>query len=362
MIPVVKPFLPPLEEYIAHLQEIWKTGILTHNGPYVRRLEAELKKVLKFQSENVVAVANGTLAIQLALRAMNIKGEVITSAFSWIATVSAIAWEGCTPVFADVDAENYNLDPDRVRQLITPKTAAIVPVHTFGNPCNVEAFDEISKEYRIPIIYDAAHALGTTFKGKSVLGYGDASAVSLHATKVLNTGEGGAVITGNAALDGKMRRLRFFGYDDTKEIVDFGTNFKMSEINAALGVTILPHFDKILERRKFLSDRYRANLSNLGERIRFQRVFDEGFNCAYFSVVFENETALTSVIHALAENNITARRYFHPSLNTVYPQYAEKCPVSESLASRIACLPLYQDLETNELDFISEIIVNRLEH
>ena len=345
---------------MALLREIWSSGTLTHNGPYVKRLEADLSKVLGLHSEGAVAVANGTLAIQLALRAMNIKGEIITSAFSWIATVSAITWEGCIPVFADVDPETYNLSPESVRQLITPKTVAILPVHTFGNPCDVEDFDSISKEFGIPIIYDAAHALGTTFKGKSVLCYGEASAVSLHATKILTTGEGGIVITPNKKILSRMTRQRFFGYDETRAVVDFGTNFKMSEINAALGVSIIPHLGKILQRRKQLSSRYRENLSKLGDRIKFQKLSDNGSNHAYFSILLEDEHTLKSVLKALADQNITARRYFHPSLNTIYPQHNQKCPVSESLASRIACLPLYHDLTEAEVDHISQIVSSKV--
>ena len=357
MIPVVKPFLPPLEEYVTNLREIWRSGILTHNGPYVQKLETDLRRALSLNTEHLVAVANGTLAIQLALRGMKIKGEVITSAFSWVATVSAITWEGCTPVFADVDPDTYNIDPECVRRLITPNTVAVVPVHTFGNPCDVEALELISREHGIPIIYDAAHAVGTTFKRRSVLSYGAASAVSLHATKIINTGEGGAVITSDAELANDLRRLRFFGYNEKKDIVDFGTNFKMSEINAALGVTMVPYLDDILNTRRVLTDRYKENLASLGELTQFQRSFDDGFNRAYFSVVFKSEAILQKVNANLEENNIIARRYFYPSLNTVYQDFNESCPISESLSNRILCLPLYSDLGIEQVDRISEIVL-----
>jgi dTDP-4-amino-4,6-dideoxygalactose transaminase len=361
MIPVVKPFLPPLAEYMAKLETIWESGTLTHNGPYVRELEKECKRALKLRQSEFLAVSNGTTAIQLALKALGLKGRIITSAFSWIATISAITWEGCTPVFADIDPDTYNIDPDEVRKLISADTVAILPVHTFGNPCDVLTLEDISNEFRIPIIYDAAHALGSNFRGGSVLEFGTASALSLHATKILNTGEGGAVVTRNLQLAEKIRRLRFFGYDEMKEITDFGGNFKMSEINAALGVSMMPYFREILEKRKLISDRYTRNLEQFGCSIELQKPFDCGFNRAYFSVAFKSNKELLRVLSRLEAEGIMGRRYFYPSLNTVYPEYHRECKLSESLSSRIACLPLYFDIQAETVDRICDLVVDTIQ-
>ena len=219
---VTKPSLAPLSELMELLEQPWESGILTHNGPLVQRLEKELEA--KLGLEHFVAVTNGTVAIQMAIKALELKGEIITTPFTWVATLSAIRWEGCEAVFCDIDPETLNMDPEKIEALITDKTVAIMPVHVFGVPCDVEAIDAIAQKHGLKVIYDAAHAIGSTVNGQSVLEYGDVSATSLHATKLFNTGEGGGCIAVDEALDAKLRRIRFFGHDVSGQIVEDGCN------------------------------------------------------------------------------------------------------------------------------------------
>lgn len=246
---VTQPSLPPLEEFVDYLKEIWRSGILTHNGPIVQAFEKQLCNTIGIK--NFITVTNGTIAIQMAIKALGLKGEIITTSFSWVATISAIKWEGCTPVFCDIDPETLNIDPDKIEALITDKTVAIMPVHVFGNPCKVEQIEAIAKKYNLKVIYDAAHALGTTVNGKSVLEWGDVSATSLHGTKLLNTAEGGGCITTNQQLHEKLKRIRFFGHNNAKDIVEDGFNGKMTEVHAALGLANLKYFYEVFTDRKY---------------------------------------------------------------------------------------------------------------
>ena len=234
---VTQPSLPPLEEYVELLKEVWETGILTHNGPKVIKFEEELKS--KLNVDNLSVLSNGTVAIQVAIRALKLKGEIITTAFSWVATVSAIKYENCTPVFCDIDSETLNIDVTKIEELITKDTVAIMPVHVFGTPCDVEAIEKIATKHNLKVIYDAAHAIGSTINGQSVLNYGDISATSLHGTKLLNTAEGGACITKDINLHEKMKSIRFFGHDKNKDIIQDGMNGKMTEIHASLGLSLI---------------------------------------------------------------------------------------------------------------------------
>jgi len=245
---VTQPSLAPLEEYMDVLKGVWERGILTHNGPVVQSLEKQLAE--KLNINNLVAVSNGTIAIQMAIKALGLKGEIITTPFTWVATVSAIKWENCTPVFCDIDPQTLNINPSKIEELITNKTVAIMPVHVFGNPCDVEVIDAIAKKYKLKVIYDGAHAIGSTYNGKSVLEYGDISATSLHATKLFNTAEGGACITTNSELHEKLKRIRFFGHNDAKDIVEDGFNGKMTEVHAALGIANMKYFDEVLKDRE----------------------------------------------------------------------------------------------------------------
>lgn len=348
---VTQPSLAPLEEYTALLEQVWESGILTHNGPMVQRLEKDLQTWLNL--EHFKLVTNGTIAIQMAIKALELKGEIITTPFTWVATLSAIKWEGCTPVFCDIEADTFNIDPVKIEAAITDQTVAIMPVHVFGNPCDVEAIEAIAQKHGLKVIYDAAHAIGSTYKGRSLLEYGDISATSLHATKLLNTGEGGGCITTDDALAKKLERIRFFGHDENKEIVEDGFNGKMTEIHAALGIANLKYADDVLADRKQKYLRYREALSCV-EGLGFQNLKLGEPNYSYFPVVFETEERLLKVEAALNAKKIYPRRYFYPSVNTLDKiVHHAPMPVSEDIASRILCLPLYWNLED---DVMSDIL------
>jgi len=351
---VTQPSLAPLDEYMKILEGVWECGILTHNGPLVQQLEKDLCK--KLNIPNFVVVSNGTIALQMAIKALELKGEIITTSFTWIATVSAIKWEGCTPVFCDIDPETLNIDASKIESLITDKTVAIMPVHVFGNPCDVDAIEVIAKKHHLKVIYDGAHAIGSTCKGKSLLEYGDITATSLHATKLFNTAEGGGCITINHELNEKLKRIRFFGYNDEKDIVEDGFNGKMTEVHAALGIANLKYYDDVLNDRKEKYNLYKEALSNIPS-LTFQKIKQGTPNYSYFPVIFESESQLQKIEKALNTENIFPRRYFYPSVNT-YTNILEyqPTPVSEDIAKRILCLPLYWNLKNHEIEKIIQII------
>lgn len=355
-IHVTQPSLPPLDEYVKILEGVWERGILTHNGPLVQQLEKDLIDYLNVKK--LVAVTNGTIAIQLAIRALNLEGEIITSPFTWIATVSAIKWEKCRPVFADVQPDTFNIDPQKIEEKITDKTSAILPVHVFSNPCDVEAIQKIADKYKLKVIYDAAHAMCVYYKGKSLLECGDISATSFHATKIFQSGEGGACITNDQQLFERLRRLRFFGHDEKKDIVDEGINGKMTEVHAALGLASLKWLDDVLRDRR---EKYELYMQRLGKSsfIKFQKFPAESYNYSYMPVLFEDENQLLAVVKKLNEHDIYPRRYFYPALNTVKAvSVYENFPVAEDLASRILCLPLFYTLKKKDIEYICSLIIN----
>lgn len=351
---VTQPSLSSLDDYVEYLKGIWETGILTHNGPLVQKLEKEICN--KLLLKNFITTTNGTVAIQMAIKALDLKGEIITSAFSWVATISAIKWEGCTPIFCDIDPETLNIDPLKIESLITKDTVAIMPVHVFGNPCEVEHIEKIAKRYNLKVIYDAAHAIGSTFNGKSALEFGDISATSLHGTKLLNTGEGGGCITTNSELNEKLKRIRFFGHNDVKDIVEDGFNGKMTEVHAALGLTNLKDFDTVLGDRKYKYMLY-YNALKSNSALSFQKLNGSGCNYSYFPVIFENEEQLLTIEYALNKQKIFPRRYFYPSLNTL-TNIVDYVPIelSEYISKRILCLPLYKDLPISKIEQIIQVI------
>lgn len=357
-IPVVQPSLPPLEEFAELLKDAWETGILTHNGPLVQRFERELASMLGIP--DMVAVTNGTIALQMAIKALDLKGEIITTPFTWIATTSAIKAEGCQPAYCDIDRNTFNLDPNQIEDYITEKSVAIMPVHVFGVPCDVKGIQAVANRFGLKVIYDAAHAIGSQVDGQSVLKWGDISATSFHATKLLNTAEGGACFSNNPEWVEVLRSIRFFGYNEDKEIVRDGFNGKMTEIHAALGLANLKYYDAVLLDRKEKCAYYRSAFEGI-DSICLQASPHGESNGSYFPLVFDSEKILLRVVDALNAKNIFARRYFYPSLNTCsqdsdYPPL----PGSESIASRILCLPLYQTLNYSEIDRVISVIKNRI--
>ena len=348
------PSLPPMEEFVSILNSAWDNKILTHNGPLLQELE---KKVAKFiNHNNVVAVTNGTIALQLAIKALDLHGEIITTPFTWIATASAIRWENCDPVFVDIDLDTFNIDPNKIEDAITHRTTAIMPVHVFSNPCDIEAIEGIAKKHNLKVIYDAAHAFGVNYKNKSIMEYGDISCTSFHATKIFNSGEGGACFSNDFALVEKLKRLRFFGHDDNKNIVEDGCNGKMTEIHAALGLANLPYLTDVIKRRKEIYQLYFNELNEM-KKIRFQKFNPNAYNYSYMPLVFSSENVLLTIEKKLKENNIYPRRYFYPSLNTL-KSIKSIIPLekSEELAKHILCVPSNNWISNDDVKKITNII------
>ena len=354
MINVTKPFLPPLEEYQKLVAGIWERNWITNHGPLVTELEQKLRDYLGL--DHLLYLSNGTVALQIAIKAFELKGEIITTPFSYVATTSSIVWEGCTPVFVDIDAETLNIDPNKIEAAITSATKAILATHVYGNPCDIEAIEGIAAKHDLKVIYDAAHCFGTNYKGRSVFGYGDISTASFHATKLFHTGEGGAVFTNSKEVLDRLAFLRNFGHASPVDFAQVGINGKNSELHAAMGLAVFPYITSILNKRKELSEYYDACLQQSDLRkIKINK--DATFNYAYYPVIFSNEEKLLQAVTLLQENGITPRRYFYPSLNTlVYVDYKEM-KVSEDVSKRVLCLPLYFDLTTADIDLITSLII-----
>lgn len=349
-INVTKTFLPPIEEFQAYLEGVWERGQLTNQGPLLKKLEAQLGNYLKVG--NLHFVTNGTLALQVALRSLGVtKGEVITTPFSYVATTSSILWEHCKPVFVDIDPETLCIDPDKIEAAITSKTKAIMPVHVFGNPCDIEKIDAIAQKHNIPVIYDAAHAFGVTYKDKSLLDYGDVSMCSLHATKLFHTIEGGLLIPRQKKAAYKIDHLKKFGHLGDDHIM-LGINAKASEFQAIMGLCNLKYVDDIISERKNLSQLYDRLIGNQFKRPKIHK--DTKYNYSYYPIIFKSEQKLLKALKDLREKNIFPRRYFYPSLNKLpYIKNLYSCPNSESIASRILCLPLYTGLSKKAITEIA---------
>ncbi len=353
MINVTKPFLPPQEEYIDFLDGIWSRNWLTNNGPLVRELELKLKEYLGVPE--MLYLNNGTIAIQIAIKALSLKGEIITTPFSYVATTSSIVWEGCRPVFVDIDANTFNIDPAKIEAAITPETTGILATHVFGNPCDIDAIQEIATKHNLKVIYDAAHCFGTEYKGRSIYHYGDISTTSFHATKLFHTIEGGGVFTSDLELLKRMSFYRNFGHKTPEEFEMVGINAKNSEFHAAMGLSVLPHMSSILERRKKVSQLYSSLLKD--NEIRTQKITsNSSYNYSYYPIVVDSQEVMLDVVNALNKKDIFPRRYFFPSLDTLNYVEGQHCPISRDLSSRIICLPLFYDLKESEAEYIAKII------
>lgn len=362
IISVTSPLLPPLEEFLPYLEQIWQSKRLTNNGPFHQELESSLARYLGV--EYLSLFTNGTTALITALQALGIKGEVITTPYSFVATANALVWNRLTPVFVDIDEHTFNIDPEKIEDAITANTTAIMPVHCYGNPCDVAAIKDIADKHGLRIIYDAAHAFGVQDEGGSILRYGDLSVLSLHATKVFNTFEGGAIISPNAETKKHVDQLRNFGFVDEVTVVTSGINGKMSEINAAFGLLQLKHIDHALQRRQVIDGLYHSLLASTpGIHCG---IGSDGYvpNYAYFPVLVCDNYPMTrdELYDALKEHNIFARRYFYP-LITDLAAYKEihslrrhPTPRAEDVAGKVICLPIYPDLERIDVERIVSII------
>ncbi len=353
---VTRPSLGPIDELIPYLESIWDSGIMTHNGPLVQRFEQELAKYLDVP--DVVCVSNGTSALQLAIRALNISGEVITTPFTFIATANIISWERCTPVFVDICPDTWNIDAEKIEACITSQTTAILPVHVFSAPCDTTRLASIAHQFGLDLVYDAAHAITVNQNGASILRHGKISTLSFHATKLLNSGEGGACVTLDPKLADRLRRMRYFGIDESKEIIDTGMNAKMTEISAALGLVNLEHLDTALACRRSKYELYQQHLQGISF-IQFQFFQADEYNYSYMPVLLDSKTRLERVLKNLAAFNIYPRRYFYPPLHTlkIFEQRIP-LPVTERVAESVMCLPLYDTLEEDNIVQICEIISN----
>ncbi|PWN08047.1 aminotransferase DegT [Rhodohalobacter mucosus] len=357
-IQVTEPFLPPLEEYVEHLKSIWDRNRLTNDGPLVRELEQKLAD--RFEIDHVLLVSNGTIALQIAMQALELEGEIITTPFSYVATTSSIVWENCRPVFVDIDAETLNVDANKIEESITPLTTGIIATHVFGNPCDVETIEDISDRHGLKVIYDAAHCFGTTFKGTSIFARGDLSVTSFHATKIFQTVEGGAIFTNNPEMAARIELMRNFGHDGFGKFSGVGINGKNSEMHAAMGLCNLRYIDEVMEIRRNQCSYYSHVLDPVQD-VGFQKIFRDSYVIpAYYPILFENEMQLLKVQNTLESAGISPRRYFYPSLNTLDYVSDAPAPVSEDIASRILCLPLYHTLTKENQDLIVAIIEKTL--
>lgn len=355
MIPVTKSFLPPIEEYFSQIKRVFNNQWLTNRGQLVLELEDKLKSYLNVS--NIIVTNNGTIPLQIALKILGNNCEVITTPFSYVATASSIVWENCKPVFVDIHPEYLTIDETKIEAAITPKTTCILATHVFGNPCNIEVIKNIAEKYHLKVIYDAAHAFGVNYNGKSIFMYGDVSTCSFHATKIFHTGEGGAMFTNDNELNHKLFYSHNFGHNGPLEFFGLGINGKISELQAAMGLSVFTHMNKILASRKNLCRYYDDNL-DYAQITKMKLRENTQWNYSYYPVIFESEEKLLHVQKKLNDHQIFPRRYFYPSLNTIDYTGSSEMPISESIASRILCLPLYVGLKENEQKSIIDLINN----
>lgn len=360
---VTQASLPPFEEYIQEIREIWETHRLTNMGAKHIQLNDDLKTYLDV--DNIELLSNGHMALELSMQALKLEGEVITTPFTFASTTHAIVRNGLKPVFCDIKSSDFTIDENKIEALITDKTSAIVPVHVYGNICNVEAIDKIAKKYNLKVIYDAAHSFGERYKGVAVGNFGDVSCFSFHATKVFNTIEGGAACYRDKELGLEIYRLKNFGIRGPEVVDGIGANAKMNEFSAAMGICNLRHLPEQLEKRKKCYERYVSNLEGV-EGIRINCIQSEvESNYSYFPVIFEEEYGLTrdEIFDKLAEHNFYARKYFYP-LTNMFDCYAgmydvSKTPIALDISKRVLTLPFYADLDFETIDKICDIIRRR---
>lgn len=354
MINITKPFLPPIEEYEIYIKQIWERNWLTNNGPLVNELELRLKEYLGVN--HLLFLNNGTIALQIAIKALQLKGDVITTPFSYVATTSSIIWEGCNPVFVDIDPDTLNIDHLKIEEAITEKTSAIIATHTYGNPCDINAIQAIADRHQLKVIYDAAHCFGTKYKGESVFNFGDISTTSFHATKIFHTIEGGAVFTRDAPLLKKMAYMRNFGHNGPVDFAEVGINGKNSEFHAAMGLVNLKYIVPIYESRKLQFERYHFWLQYL--KVKTIKITDDSeYNFSYMPIIFEDEQVLLKSIEMLTVHWVYPRRYFYPALSSLKYVANYATPHCDAISSKVLCLPMYHSLSIEDIDFICRLLL-----
>jgi dTDP-4-amino-4,6-dideoxygalactose transaminase len=361
LIPVTKTYVPPIDAYVQYLEKIWRSGHITNNGPLSRQLSDDLRNYLDVS--NLEIVANGTLALQLAIKALGLHGEIITTPYSYVATTTAILWEGCEPVFVDIEKQTFCINPHLIEAAITEKTSAILATHVYGYPCDIGKIQRIADKYNLKVIYDATHAFGVRLNGQSLACHGDISALSFHATKLFHTAEGGAVVCKNENIAKQIGLMKKFGHIGEDDYLDIGINAKMSELHAAMGLCILPKVNDIIAYRKECSGWYDEQLKNCPLQRPVPSVGIE-YNYGYYPVIFHSREVMMRVRRVLLDNGIGPRRYFHPSLNMLpflKPELKRACPVSENISSRVLCLPLYAGLNRAEVEVVCNLISHSLQ-
>lgn len=357
MLNVTQTFLPPIEEYVAQLERVWETKWLTNRGALVLELEEKLRNYLGVPK--LLAVNNGTIALQIAIKALGLTGEIITTPFSYVATVSSIVWENCTPVFVDIDPDHLTIDENLIEAAITENTSAILATHVYGNPCNVEAIEEIAARRGLKVIYDAAHCFGVKYKGRSILNWGDVSTLSFHATKLFHTGEGGAIVCKDAALASRIFYHHNFGHNGPEEFFGLGVNGKISELNAAMGLAVFDHIEEVIAARRTAFETYLSLLPKDEVRLLDLREQTE-WNYSYLPVVFSDQDSLHRVMKALNAKSIFPRRYFYPSLNRLPYLTDKSLPVAEDISARVMCLPFSAAISGEEIRSISSILIENV--
>ncbi|MCJ2373405.1 DegT/DnrJ/EryC1/StrS family aminotransferase [Pseudomonas sp. RGM 3321] len=354
MINVTKTYLGDIDQFKRYVEGIYARGWLTNHGPLAKELTDRLKDYLGVK--HIILTNNGTLALQVAYRALRLSGSAVTTPFSFVATSSSLQWEGIRPVFADIDPDTWNISPQHIKRSIAEDTTAIVGTHVFGNPCDVEAIQQIAREHKLKVIYDGAHAFAVRHAGQSVLNYGDISTLSFHATKLFHTIEGGAIITNDDELARSAHLMCNFGISGVDRIDGIGINAKLNEFSAAMGLCILDNIGNILEERAQIAHRYTSALESYLDLQQPQA--DSELNNSYYPVALHNEQQLLTVRTALNLRKINPRRYFYPSLDTLeYLQPQPGQPVSRALSERVLCLPIYPGLLRSEQDLVIRTLI-----
>lgn len=342
MIQVTKTFLPELDTYVEYLRTIWASGQITNHGTLVEQLEAELRRLLGVK--HLLLTCNGTAALQLAIRALGLNDEVVTTPFSYVATTSSLVWESCRPIFADIEPDTLCIDPEKVDAACGPATSGVLATHVYGNACDIERLSEIARRRGIRLLFDAAHAFGASYRGRALAGYGDASILSFHATKLFHTGEGGAVLTDDDDIAHRVGYLRNFGHRGQEEFWGLGINGKVSELHAAMGLCVLPHMPRILEQRRLLTAAYDSALAGSGVAgLRWREGVTR--NHAYYPILFRSEGELLAAKARLNSLEIFPRRYFFPALTNLPYIEGARAPNAEDAARRVLCLPMGHDVD-----------------